>query len=115
MMCFKCASMDQQSTLTHALQYACPHLARGEAHDRLAIFEHSQHASLHNVESVTGFTLADNLALLGHNDLLQDVAQLPASRIAELLQQWDTTQCLKAPRMPQLPQVTKQRREGLSV
>lgn len=65
-------------------------LSRGELHDRLAILQHSQHASLNNVEGITRVTLVDNACLLGHDDLLKDVTQLPTCRVTELLQEWHT-------------------------
>lgn len=90
------------------------HLAGREAHDWLAVLDDSKNASLHNVERVTGLPLGNDFGLSRKGDLLEDVAELAAGSMGQLLQQRHSPQCLKAPGMPQLLKVPKQRGEGLS-
>jgi hypothetical protein len=62
------------------------YLTRRQAHDGLAILEHSKEASLHNIKSVAWLTLVDDARLLREDNLLEDVTQLAARGVAELLE-----------------------------
>lgn len=90
-------------------------LARREAHYWFAVLEHCKHARLDNVEGISRFSLAHDTRLFRQDDLLQDVTELPASRVGELLQQRHAAQGLEPPGVAQRGQVSEQAVERLAV